>query len=102
MSSNRAEKRVKSSSLLGQAGVYSAYRPVTHRRRPIMLLLRYLVSGALVLLLAGCTGVRGIAPAVETAPGMGTVATQRVTTWFEAHRDRPPLLRMFLQRMPKG
>ena len=67
-----------------------------------MLLLQYLVSGALVLLLAGCAGVRGVAPAAETGHGTGTVATQRVATWFEAHRDRPPLLRMFLQRMPKG
>jgi adenosine deaminase len=26
----------------------------------------------------------------------------RTTAWFEAHRSRPPMLRMFLQRMPKG
>ena len=28
--------------------------------------------------------------------------TGRAAAWFEAHRDRPPLLRHFLQRMPKG
>lgn len=26
----------------------------------------------------------------------------RAAAWFEAHRGRPPMLRMFLQRMPKG
>lgn len=26
----------------------------------------------------------------------------RAAAWFDAHRDRPPMLRMFLQRMPKG
>ena len=26
----------------------------------------------------------------------------RAAAWFEAHRTRPPMLRMFLQRMPKG
>lgn len=26
----------------------------------------------------------------------------RVSDWFEQHRDRPPLLRAFVQRMPKG
>lgn len=26
----------------------------------------------------------------------------RAAAWFEAHRARPPMLRMFLQRMPKG
>src|SRR5262245_30078564 len=27
---------------------------------------------------------------------------ERAAAWFEAHRGRPPMLRMFLQRMPKG
>ena len=27
---------------------------------------------------------------------------ERAAAWFEAHRARPPMLRMFLQRMPKG
>ena len=29
-------------------------------------------------------------------------ATRRVVDWFEAHRNRPPMLRAFVQRMPKG
>lgn len=28
--------------------------------------------------------------------------TGAAAAWFEAHRDRPPMLRQFLQRMPKG
>lgn len=28
--------------------------------------------------------------------------TGSAASWFEAHRDRPPMLRQFLQRMPKG
>ena len=27
---------------------------------------------------------------------------ERTAAWLDAHRDRPPLVRMFLQRMPKG
>jgi adenosine deaminase/adenosine deaminase CECR1 len=29
-------------------------------------------------------------------------STSRAAAWFEAHRDRPPMLRAFVQRMPKG
>lgn len=29
-------------------------------------------------------------------------AETQVAAWFEKHRDRPPALRAFLQRMPKG
>ena len=39
---------------------------------------------------------RAVASA-ETRP-----ATSRAAHWFEAHRHRPPMLRAFLQRMPKG
>ena len=68
-----------------------------------MLMLRYcFASIAFVLFLAGCAGVSSVAPAVETDRGPDTVATQRGATWFEAHRDRPPVLRTFIQRMPKG
>ena len=28
--------------------------------------------------------------------------TQHVARWFDANRQRPPLLRQFLQRMPKA
>jgi adenosine deaminase/adenosine deaminase CECR1 len=31
-----------------------------------------------------------------------TADTERAAAWFEAHRDQPPALRIFLQRMPKG
>src|SRR2546425_13099808 len=27
---------------------------------------------------------------------------ERAAAWLDANRDRPPMLRMFLQRMPKG
>src|SRR5215475_14341612 len=33
------------------------------------------------------------------APG---AMTSRVAAWFEAHRHRPPMMRAFVQRMPKG
>ena len=29
-------------------------------------------------------------------------AAVRVSEWFDSHRDRPPMLRAFVQRMPKG
>ena len=38
-------------------------------------------------------------------PGTGwrtTTSEARAAAWLDAHRDRPPMLRMFLQRMPKG
>ena len=35
-------------------------------------------------------------------PALAADDTVRTAAWFEAHRDRPPLLRQFLQRMPKG
>jgi adenosine deaminase/adenosine deaminase CECR1 len=31
-----------------------------------------------------------------------TADTERTAAWFEAHRNQPPALRVFLQRMPKG
>ncbi|MDD5295804.1 MAG: hypothetical protein PHU46_02725 [Rhodocyclaceae bacterium] len=47
----------------------------------------------LALLLAAA-----LAPLCQAAPA----DTQRTAAWFTAHRDRPPMLRQFLQRMPKG
>ena len=47
---------------------------------------------ALVLLLTACA----------TAGGHGSTSDDRARAWFDAHRDHPPMLRMFLQRMPKG
>src|SRR5512145_3314885 len=40
--------------------------------------------------------ISGLARAHE--PG----SEARTAAWFEANRGRPPLVRMFLQRMPKG
>jgi hypothetical protein len=39
--------------------------------------------------------------ACATAPTIGN-NEDRTAAWLDAHRDRPPMLRMFLQRMPKG
>ena len=39
-----------------------------------------------------------VAPAARAAPA----DTARAAAWFDAHRQRPPMLRQFLQRMPKG
>lgn len=32
----------------------------------------------------------------------GPADTARTAAWFDKHKDRPPLMRLFLQRMPKG
>lgn len=43
------------------------------------------------------------AAALTTAPAQaGPADTARTAAWFDAHRERTPLLRQFLQRMPKG
>ena len=52
----------------------------------------YLTIAALVLVMSGCA----------TASLPGTSNEDRAAAWFDAYRDRPPMLRMFLQRMPKG
>jgi adenosine deaminase len=50
-----------------------------------------IVTGAILALTACAT------------PGMRTATNEeRTAAWFEGHRDRPPMLRMFLQQMPKG
>lgn len=53
---------------------------------------------ALALLAAACAG--------PAAGGGGrrplTAGEARAAAWLEAHRGRPPMLRAFLQRMPKG
>ena len=45
-------------------------------------------------------------PSVNRSVGIATdassPATDRAAAWFEAHRHRPPMLRAFVQRMPKG
>ena len=39
---------------------------------------------------------------VPTAPSARQSSESQVAVWFEKHRDLPPVLRAFLQRMPKG
>ena len=46
----------------------------------------------LALASAACVTSRGVSPTNE----------ERTAAWLDAHRDRPPMVRMFLQRMPKG
>ena len=49
------------------------------------------------------TGAALVLTACATTPGMrATTNEERTAAWFDGHRDRPPMLRMFLQRMPKG
>lgn len=54
-------------------------------------------------IMAGCASV-----SVRTSEMRGLQAaneigdTDRTAAWFDAHRSKPPSLRMFLQRMPKG
>ncbi len=61
----------------------------------------------IALLLAMATGcardVSGLHAGARGARGADAAgATARAAAWFEAHRSRPPSLRIFLQRMPKG
>lgn len=54
-----------------------------------------------------CVPLRAVLAALLLAAGGATVQaapadTARTAAWFDAHKDRPPLLRQFLQRMPKG
>jgi Adenosine deaminase len=54
--------------------------------------IRSLIVTSVVLALTACA-----------TPGMrATTNEERTAAWFEGHRDRPPMLRMFLQQMPKG
>jgi len=65
------------------------------------------VFAPLALLLAMVAGCANDPQARNGGTGAPTDAhetgeTERVAAWFEAHRDQPPALRVFLQRMPKG
>lgn len=51
---------------------------------------------ALSAVLLALTGA--LTPSSQAAPA----DTARTAAWFDAARDRPPLVRQFLQRMPKG
>ncbi|MEY4753623.1 MAG: hypothetical protein RJA44_1298 [Pseudomonadota bacterium] len=53
-------------------------------------------TSPLTLLLGAALTLSGAS--LQAAPA----DTARTAAWFEAHKDRPPLLRQFLQRMPKG
>jgi adenosine deaminase/adenosine deaminase CECR1 len=58
----------------------------------------------LLAMVAGCANDPTVRTGDSGAPSDAreTGATERAATWFEAHRDHPPALRIFLQRMPKG
>jgi len=66
---------------------------------------RACASHALLLaMLAGCTSHPSIRHG-DVGASRGayeTADTERAAAWFEAHRNQPPSLRIFLQRMPKG
>ncbi|HEY9658700.1 MAG TPA: hypothetical protein V6C65_09630 [Allocoleopsis sp.] len=55
-------------------------------------------------LLAGSsiTAAKVVAQEPPTTPRSIPHTEAQVANWFETHRDRPPLLRAFVQRMPKG
>lgn len=61
------------------------------------------LSAALIglLLAAGCATAPAKVPAAPATQVVEDAACQ-AAAWFEAHRGRPPMLRAFLQRMPKG
>jgi adenosine deaminase/adenosine deaminase CECR1 len=65
------------------------------------------VFAPLAFLLAMAAGCANDPPVQNRDPGTPSGAhetgdTERAAAWFEAHRDQPPSLRVFLQRMPKG
>ena len=56
-----------------------------------------------VLFVQGYTGLLVVAPAAAESEGKPqSEAEVRVADWLELHRHRPPVLRAFMQRMPKG
>ncbi len=61
---------------------------------------RRLIVASAIAAVAACTapGVRNASR--SSAPP--TTGEERAAAWFEAHRDRPPMVRAFLQRTPKG
>ena len=58
----------------------------------------------LLPMVAGCASDPPVRNGDAGAPSDAheTGETERAAAWFEAHRDQPPALRVFLQRMPKG
>ena len=64
-------------------------------------------SAPLALLLAMVAGCANHSSTQSANAGVSRDAyetgdTKRAAAWFEDHRDQPPALRIFLQRMPKG
>ena len=55
-------------------------------------MMRTTVWAGFALLLAACA----------TPYGRATSSEDRAAVWFDEHRQRPTIVRMFLQRMPKG
>jgi len=76
--------------------------------------LRYagLASAAVALMMAASSCALGpqtanstggpLKPITVSTSEVSNPTTSRVAAWFEAHRHRPPMMRAFVQRMPKG
>jgi len=47
-------------------------------------------------------GLAFISAACATSHSVPLTNEERTAAWLDAYRDRPPMVRMFLQRMPKG
>ena len=58
-----------------------------------------LVGSTVVVSRVAAQEVRPIEPAT---PQTESQTEAQVADWFEQHRDQPPLMRAFVQRMPKG
>ncbi|MBW2542230.1 MAG: adenosine deaminase [Deltaproteobacteria bacterium] len=58
----------------------------------------------LLSLVVGCANAPSLQSetASTASDAYETRDTERAAAWFEEHRDQPPALRIFLQRMPKG
>ncbi len=55
------------------------------------------------LLVGSSLAVSGVAAQEAPAPQRSLRGSEaQVSAWLEAHRDQPPVLRAFVQRMPKG
>ena len=71
-----------------------------------------LASAAVALMMAASSCALGpqtanstggpLKPIAASTSEASNPATSRVAAWFEAHRHRPPMMRAFVQRMPKG
>ncbi|MBC7971408.1 MAG: hypothetical protein H7Z11_15030 [Verrucomicrobia bacterium] len=54
------------------------------------------------LLLGSGLGISGVAAQDAVTQPVLRRSEEQVSTWLEQHRDRPPIVRAFVQRMPKG